>query len=164
MPEYRVLSAGDTALVVEFGEHIDRRLSTWVLALARRLNEARIEGVVETVPTYRSLIVHYDPLALSAASLNEHVVDLMRGLQLKETIGRHWHLPACYDPQFALDLDDVASRTGLSPAQVVELHSSTTFHVYMLGFLPGMAYLGDVPAELGLPRRRHRGFMFRPVR
>ena len=53
----------------------------------------------------------------------------------------------------ALDLDDVASRTGLTPAQVVELHSSTTYHVYMLGFLPGMAYLGDVPAELGLPRR-----------
>jgi inhibitor of KinA len=153
MPEYRVLSAGDTALVVEFGEYIERRLSRWVLALARRLNETQIEGVVETVPTYRSLIVHFDPLVLSAASLTTRVVDLMRGLQLKQTIGRHWYLPACYDPQFALDLDDVASRTGLTPAQVVELHSSTTYHVYMLGFLPGMAYLGDVPAELGLPRR-----------
>jgi inhibitor of KinA len=153
MPEYKMLPAGDTALVVEFGDHIERRLSSWVLALARRLTESRINGVVETVPTYRSLIVHFDPLVVSSASLMTRVVDLMRGLQLKQSIGRHWYLPACYDPAIAPDLDDVAGRTGLSPAQVVDLHSSTTYHVYMLGFLPGMAYLGDVPAELGLPRR-----------
>jgi KipI family sensor histidine kinase inhibitor len=153
MPEYKMLPAGDTALVVEFGDHIERRLSSWVLALARRLTESRINGVVETVPTYRSLIVHFDPLVVSTASLMTRVVDLMRGLQLMQSIGRHWYLPACYDPAIAPDLDDVAGRTGLSPAQVVDLHSSTTYHVYMLGFLPGMAYLGDVPAELGLPRR-----------
>jgi inhibitor of KinA len=153
MPEYKMLPAGDTALVVEFGDHIERRLSSWVLALAERLTEARINGVVETVPTYRSLIVHFDPLVVSTASLMTRVVDLMRGLQLKQSIGRHWYLPACYDPAIAPDLDDVAERTGLSSAQVVDLHSSTTYHVYMLGFLPGMAYLGDVPAELGLPRR-----------
>ncbi|HEY1979916.1 MAG TPA: 5-oxoprolinase subunit PxpB [Xanthobacteraceae bacterium] len=153
MPEYKMLPAGDTALVVEFGDHIERRLSSWVLALARRLTESRISGVVETVPTYRSLIVHFDPLVVSSASLMTRVVDLMRGLQLMQSIGRHWYLPACYDPAIAPDLDDVAGRTGLSPAQVVDLHSSTTYHVYMLGFLPGMAYLGDVPAELGLPRR-----------
>jgi inhibitor of KinA len=153
MPEYKVLPAGDTALVVEFGEHIDRQLSTWVLALARRLNETRLNGIVETVPTYRSLIVHYDPLAVSASALTARIVELMRGLQLTEGVERHWLLPACYDPEIAPDLADVAARTSHSPAQVVELHSGTTYHVYMIGFLPGMAYLGDVPAELGLPRR-----------
>jgi inhibitor of KinA len=153
MPEYRMLSAGDTALVVEFGEHIERRLSSWVLALARRISESQIEGVVETVPTYRSLIVHFDPLVLSSAALMTRVVDLMRGLRLTQSTARHWYLPACYDEEIAPDLRDVAERTGLTPSRVVELHSSTIYHVYMLGFLPGMAYLGDVPAELGLPRR-----------
>jgi KipI family sensor histidine kinase inhibitor len=153
MPEYRVLPAGDTALVVEFGDHIDRQLSTWVLALARRLNETRINGIVETVPTYRSLIVHYDPLALSASSLTARIVELMRGLRLAEGVERHWQLPACYDSEIAPDLRDVAERTGHTPEQVVDLHSSTSYHVYMIGFLPGMAYLGDVAAELGLPRR-----------
>lgn len=153
MPQYKVLPAGDTALVVEFGEHIDRQLSTWVLALARRLNETRLNGIVETVPTYRSLIVHYDPLALSEASLTARIVELMRGLKLTAGGGRHWHLPACYDAQIAPDLDDVAARTSHSPDQVVELHSATTYHVYMIGFLPGLAYLGDLPAELALPRR-----------
>src|SRR5271163_927602 len=129
MPEYRVLPAGDTALVVEFGEQIDRHLSTWVLALARRLNESRINGIVETVPTYRSLIVHYDPLALSASSLTARIVDLMRGLQLTEGVERHWLLPACYDHEIAPDLHDVAERTDHSPSQVVELHAGTTFHV-----------------------------------
>jgi KipI family sensor histidine kinase inhibitor len=123
------------------------------LALARRLNETRLNGVIESVPTYRSLIVHYEPLALSASSLTARIVELMRGLQVVEGSGRHWHLPACYDARIAPDLDDVAARTGRSPAQVVELHSATTYHVYMLGFLPGMAYLGDVPQALALPRR-----------
>jgi len=153
MPEFRVLPAGDTALVVEFGDHIDRRLSTWVLALARRLNEARVNGVIETVPTYRSLTVHYDPLALSADGLGERIAELMGDLHATGETVRHWRLPACYDPLLAPDLDDVAARTGHSPAQVVELHSATPYHVYMIGFLPGLAYLGDLPAELALPRR-----------
>ena len=148
MPEFRVLPAGDTALVVEFGDHIDRRLSTWVLALARRLDEARVNGVVETVPTIRSLIVHYEPLTLSADSLKERIAELMRGLHVTGETVRHWQLPVCYDREIAPDLDSVAERAGLSPAQVVELHIATDFHVYMLGFLPGMAYLGDLPPVL----------------
>ncbi len=106
MPEYRVLPAGDTALVVEFGERIDRRLSTWVLALAQRLNAARLNGIIETVPTFRSLMVHYDPLALSSAALTARIVELMRGLETAGVAGRHWRLPACYDPQVAPDLDE----------------------------------------------------------
>jgi KipI family sensor histidine kinase inhibitor len=152
MPEYKVLPAGDTALVVEFGENIDRRLSTWVLALSQRLSEARINGVVEIVPTIRSLIVHYDPLALPASSLTTRIVEMMRGLRSGEGAARHWHLPACYDSRIAPDLENVAARAGISPAQVVERHSGITYHVYMLGFLPGMAYLGDLPPELEFPR------------
>jgi KipI family sensor histidine kinase inhibitor len=97
--------------------------------------------------------VHYDPLILPTASLAAHIADLMRGLQVSEQGGRLWRLPACYDPGLGLDLDDVAARTGLSPGQVIERHSAVTYHVYMLGFLPGQAYMGDVPAELALARR-----------
>ena len=153
MSEYRVLPAGDTAVVVEFGEQIDRAVSVAVLALARRLSEARLEGIVETVPTFRSLMVHYDPLVLPTGVLIERIAELVPGLQTTPQAGRRWRLPACYDAAIAPDLDDVASRTGLTPAQVVECHSSTIYHVYMIGFMPGMAYLGDVPEVLRLPRR-----------
>jgi len=105
------------------------------------------------VPTYRSLIVHYDPLVLPMAALTARIAEIMRGLKISQGAGRHWQIPACYDVRFAPDLDEVAARTGHSPAQVIELHSSTTYHVYMIGLLPGLPYLGDLPAELSLARR-----------
>jgi inhibitor of KinA len=149
---YRILSAGDTAIVIEFGDSIDRDINSQVLALAQRLDQDPIEGLIEYVPTFRSLMLHYDPVSLPAASLTAHVVKLIGDLQLRQTSGRVWHLPVCYDAKVAPDLDQVASRTGLSPAQVIETHSAVTYHVYMLGFLPGMAYLGDLPSVLVLPR------------
>jgi inhibitor of KinA len=152
MLEYRVLSAGDTALVVEFGDRIDRELSTAVLSLAQGLDAERIAGIVETVPTFRSLMVHYEPLALPAAALIARIDEQMQKLRAREIVGRVWHLPVCYDPQFAIDLADIARQTSLSMRQVVERHSGTTYHVYMLGFLPGQAYMGEVATELALKR------------
>jgi KipI family sensor histidine kinase inhibitor len=154
MPEYRLLPAGDTALVVEFGDRIDRRLSAQVLALASSIKEAQIAGVIELVPTFRSLMVHYDPLVLSYPALVGRIESLLEGLRATEVTGRQWELPVCYDAEVAPDLADVAARTGLTPAQVIERHSGITYHVYMLGFLPGQAYMGDLPAELALPRRQ----------
>ena len=154
MTGYRLLPAGDTALSVEFGDQVDRQLSGLVLALARRLADAEIAGVVECVPTFRSLMVYYDPLLLPYAVLAARIAKLMQGLRATETAGRSWRLPVCYDESIAPDLGDVAARTNLTPAQVVERHSALTYHVYMLGFLPGQPYLGDVAAELALPRRQ----------
>lgn len=152
MVEYRLLSAGDTAIVVEFGDSIDRDLNAIVLALANRLDQFGIPGLIETVPTFRSLTVFYEPLVLSPAVLMKRIDALVQALVATEGAGRLWRLPVCYDAEMAPDLNDVASRTGLTPAQVVERHSGVTYHVYMLGFLPGLAYMGDVPKELALPR------------
>ena len=152
MLEYRVLAAGDTALVVEFGDRIDRELSAAVLSLAQALDAERIAGVVETVPTFRSLMIHYEPLVLPAASLAARIDEHLQKLKAREVIGRVWQLPVCYDPRFAIDLDDVARRAALSRQQVVERHSAPIYHVYMLGFLPGQAYMGEVAAELALDR------------
>ncbi len=154
MRDYKILTAGDTAIVVEFGDRIDRQLNARVLALARRLDQIQMEGVVETVPTFRSLTVHYDPLVLPPATLSRQIDALMHDLQATEDVGRFWCLPVCYHPALAADLCEVAARTGLSPEQLTERHSSLIYHVYMLGFLPGQAYMGDVAAELALPRRQ----------
>jgi len=152
MVEYRVLPAGDTALVIEFGDRIDRELSTIVLSLAQALDAQRIAGIVETVPTFRSLMIHYEPLALPAAALVARIDEEMRKLSAGKVAGRLWRLPACYDPQLGIDLEDVAARCALTTAQVVERHGATVYHVYMLGFLPGQAYLGEVAPELALDR------------
>jgi len=149
----RFLSVGDRALVVEFGDMIDRGLSREVLRLDRVLRAAPPAGVVETVPTFRSLMVHYDPLSTSRADL-EHVINgLLDRDEGADTDARLWHIPVCYEDEFAPDLSEVARLTGLKPGNVVALHSGTRYHVYMLGFLPGFPYLGDLPAALALPRR-----------
>ena len=150
MLEYKVFPAGDTALVVEFGDRIDRKLSTIVLSLAQALDAARIEGVVETVPTFRSLMIHYEPIAIPESSLIARIGEELQSLKITKLIRRHWKLPVCYD---GCDLDAVARRTLLSRQQVIDRHSGPRYHVYMLGFLPGQAYMGDVPAELALERR-----------
>jgi len=152
MRDYRVLPAGDTALVVEFGDRIDRELNAAVLALAHSLEALRIPGIIETVPTFRSLMVHYEPLVLPASALAARIETLVRNLTAHDRTGHLWHLPVCYDSELAMDLDQVAQLTSLSVQQVIEQHSAPTYHVYMLGFLPGQAYLGEVVAELALNR------------
>jgi KipI family sensor histidine kinase inhibitor len=154
-PRPRLLPNGDTALTVEFGERIDRATSERVLALHERVARAALPGVVELLPTFRSLMVHYDPARTTHAALADAIAPLAAGLEGVKPAARRWTLPVCYDPSFALDLDEVAARTGLTPAEVIEHHSATTYHVYMIGFLPGYPYVGDLPARLALPRREN---------
>ena len=155
MASPRFLPAGDTALVVEFGDRVDKGLSARVLALAQQLVAAQLAGVVEAVPTFRSLMVHYDPLQTSHRDLQRAIAPLLEGLEAAEIAGRRWRIPACYDASLGLDLADVARRTGLDPAQVVERHSQTSQLVYMMGFLPGLPYLGGLPGEFALARREN---------
>ena len=149
----RFLDAGECALTVEFGSVIDDALIAQVLALDAGLAADPLAGILETVPTYRSLMVHYDPLILPRAALVAHVQRvLVRPAPLARQ-GRLWNLPACYDPALAHDLPHVAAATGLTPQQVIAAHSGATFTLVMYGFAPGWAYLSGLPAALALPRR-----------
>lgn len=151
----KFLQSGDMALVVEFGDEIDLEISAAVLALAAKLDTMAIHGVIETVPTFRSLMIYFDPSKVGQSELRNRVYELLGGLDKLDSNSRLWTLPACYDPAVAPDLQEVASQTGLSPADVVEKHSSVTYHVYMIGFLPGYPYMGDIVPELRLPRRQN---------
>ncbi|MBX9827338.1 MAG: allophanate hydrolase subunit 1 [Xanthobacteraceae bacterium] len=150
MTAYRLLHAGDTAVVVEFGETIDRRLNALVLGLDRSLSLEH--WVFETVPTFRSLMVYYNPEAISGPEIASRIADHVSKIEVVQSSSRTWRLPVCYDSEVAPDLDDVAARLGLRPKQVVERHSGDVYHVYMLGFLPGLAYMGDLAADLRAPR------------
>lgn len=151
--DVRFLNAGDTAMVVEFGDGIDRALSDRVLRLGARVRAARLRGVVETVPTFRSLMVHYDPLSTDHGSLQRELGALLEDDDASTGEARLWRIPACYEAAYAPDLEEVAQRTGLTAAEVIRLHSGTLFHIYMIGFVPGYPYMGDLPPALVLPRR-----------
>lgn len=150
----RFLDAGECALTVEFGTVIADALAARVLALNAALAGAPpLPGLVETVPTYRSLMVHYDPLILPRAALVAHLRAALDRPAGQRAGANLWRLPACYDPAMAEDLAGIASATGLTPAQVVAAHSGATFTLVMYGFAPGWAYLSGLPPALALPRR-----------
>lgn len=154
----RYLSCGDTAFTVEFGNEISPEINGRVMALhaaiARACDAGEITGVVETVPTMRSLMVTYDPLSTSRADLQPKVDALIaRGLPTGMA-SRRVTIPCCYDDrEFAPDLEEVAERTGKTAEQVIATHLASPFKVYVLGFMPGLAYVAGLDPSLFLPRR-----------
>ena len=148
----RVLPCGDAALTVEFGSTIDPALNGRVLALDARVGRG-VPGVVETVPTYRSLLVHYDPAATDFDTLGAALVALCDDLAEAPAEGRCWRIPVVYGGAFGIDLDAVADRHGLDPAALIGRHAAPLYRVYMIGFVPGFAYLGGLDAALATPRR-----------
>ena len=148
----RFLDAGECALVVEYGTTIDPRLNEAVLALDAALTDHPRDGIIECVPTYRSLMIHYDPFTISRSELIAHVTARRTGGAASRP-RRLWTLPACYDEEFGEDLGFVAERQKLTKADVIRLHSTARYRIYMFGFAPGLAYLGGGPPELSIPRR-----------
>jgi KipI family sensor histidine kinase inhibitor len=151
----KFLPAGDTALVVQFGERIDRELNEQVLRLEASVRAAGLPGVRETVPTFSSLLVHYDPMCAGFQQLCECLLELLHTHSVLTIKARRWSIPVCYEPHYAPDLAEVAERTGHTPQEVISLHGSVAYHVYMVGFLPGYPYMGDLPESLALPRREN---------
>ena len=144
--------AGECALVVEFGQTIDRAINDRVIALDAALAEADVAGVEEVMPTYKSLMIHYDPLVLSRATLRSCVMGLISRPAVARS-SRQWVFPACYDDEFALDMKETMWSLGLSERQVIALHSSVSYRIYMHGFAPGLPAMGGLPEALRLPRR-----------
>jgi KipI family sensor histidine kinase inhibitor len=149
----RFLDAGECALVVEFGTTIDPALSDRVLALDAALAARPPEGLRETVPTYRSLMLHYDPLTLPRAALVQAVRQALDTPAAALPPPARWRLPACHDATLAEDLPHIAATTGLTPQNVTAAHATATFRTVMYGFAPGWAYLSGLPPALTLPRR-----------
>jgi KipI family sensor histidine kinase inhibitor len=154
----RYLSCGDTAFTVEFGNEISPGINARVMALHGAIARARaageLAGLVETVPTMRSLMVTYDPLETSRATLEPAIAGMIEHGLAAENGGRDVTIPCCYDdPDFAPDLAEVAARTGKSPEQVIAGHLASAFKVYVLGFMPGLAYIAGLDPSLVLPRR-----------
>jgi len=154
----RFLDLGDTAFTVEFGDRIDPAIQARVAALDAALTAAqglgRLAGLVETVPTFRSLTLIYDPLHTSRDALEAVVRDCLSASDAGgEASGRQWRLPAVYGGNEGPDLAAVAEASGLDPAAVIAAHAEREYVVYMLGFLPGFPFMGDVAEALRLPRR-----------
>ncbi|MBC8006497.1 MAG: 5-oxoprolinase subunit PxpB [Prolixibacteraceae bacterium] len=159
LPAPRFFPMGDQALIVEFGDRVDPALSGRIAALARRLREARIVGVLDIVPAYTTLALHYDPAAVGTGTppyeaLAETIGTWLNSQSVEIPVpGRMIEIPVCYGGPLGEDLEALARSRGLSADEVIAIHSGAVYYVHMLGFVPGFAYLGGLDARLATPRR-----------
>lgn len=151
--DIKVMPAGDSALVVEFGNEINEAINEKVHALAQKIRQENIPGITEMIPTFRSLLVSYDMLQISYSKLSVMLSVLSRELEMNRAAHRRIvKIPCCYGARFGVDLSDMERLTGLSREEIIELHSSVDYKIYMLGFLPGFVYLGGLDKRLEVPR------------
>ncbi len=148
---FSAASLGDRALTLTFAEHIEPAITQHIRALAPAV--ANIEGVVETVPCYAALTVHFDPMTLAYDALMAELNTLNASIAAADVAPRQWRVPACYHPDIAEDIAEAATALGVSVDALAEAHTAATFEIAMYGFAPGWAYLSGTPAALNLPRR-----------
>jgi KipI family sensor histidine kinase inhibitor len=155
LPAPRILPSGDAAITVEFSNQIDAEANGRVLALDQVLAREPVAGVTETVPTYRSLLVHYDPLQIGFEALGDTLSALAQQPMPPVTSIRRWRIPVVYGGEHGIDLEDVGKTLGVSPDEVMARHVGGDYRVAMIGFTPGWSYLSGLEDFLHMPRRQN---------
>jgi inhibitor of KinA len=160
---YKIFFIGDSVVTIDFGNIIDERINKKALALFNYLSRNPLQGMIEALPAYSSVSIYYDIALLRKKISSQKKVyewirveleKLMRidltGMQIA---GNFVRIPVCYENEFAPDLYWLAGQKNISPEEVVRLHTSKRYRVYMLGFLPGFAYMGEVEEKIAIPRK-----------
>ena len=150
--QYRIM--GDRSVLVELGDEISPEVNRRVRELSVILTENPIEGVIETVPAYRSLLIVYDPLNLEIATLQHRIENIQKkigGIQIPEP--KTMEIPVVYGGEYGPDMEWVARYHNIRVEEVIQFHTGTTYQVYMIGFMPGFPYMGELPEGLATPRR-----------
>jgi len=148
------VTAGDSAVIVEFEERIDAAVNSRVVALARSIQTARLGGVLDVVPTFRSVAVYFDPLRTDFDALSDRLQHAAAEARaVAATPSAPIRIPVWYGGAFGPDLAEVARFAGLTEAEVIARHSAPVYRVFMLGFVPGFAYMGTVDPTIAAPRR-----------
>jgi KipI family sensor histidine kinase inhibitor len=149
------LPSGDSAIAVEFSRNIDDTANQRVLALDRTLAREPVAGVTETVPTYRSLLVHYDPVLVDFATLSEKLAVLAQLPVPATAKARRWRIPVVYGGEHGIDLEDVAKTLNTTADDIVARHIAGDYRVAMIGFTPGWSYLSGLQDSLHMSRRQN---------
>ena len=169
LPSYKISPLGETALIIDFGNTIDESINKLVHSLFYQLQHDPIPGMIEAVPAYSSLTIYYDILFIrnilnKQTTAFEWISESLKKFIPKENVETGdpqilIKVPVCYEIEFAPDLDFIASQNKISHEEVIYLHTLTTYHIYMLGFLPGFAYMGMVDEKISSSRKQKPVFV-----
>ncbi|NMW86099.1 5-oxoprolinase subunit PxpB [Peptoniphilus sp. AGMB00490] len=149
----KFLTAGDSAIVMEFGNTIEKKINAKISAVVENLKEKKIDGILDILPTYRSILINYDPVKISYGEM----VEILKGLNKsnkdnKSDEVRLIEIPTLYGREYGPDIEFVAENANLSVDEVIKIHSGTDYLVYMMGFMPGFTYLGGLDERIVTPR------------
>ena len=153
MQKIKILTAGDASILIEFGKEISPEINQRISAVVQLMKEQHIEGLVDMIPAFCSLLINYDPRVISYEEIRERVERLIK-VDIKSENGKKkvFEIPVCYGGEYGPDLANIAAHAGLSEEEVIEIHSSQDYLIYMLGFLPGFTYLGGLDERIHTPR------------
>ena len=152
--EPEILPSGDSSVLVRFGEQISESIHRKVIAFQNNLETKKIQGVIETVPAYASLLIIYNPLILPYKDFLLKIHEILKEPETeKASKSEIITIPVCYDKSFGLDLQEVSEHTGLSNDEIIKIHTASVYFVFMLGFVPGFPYLGEIDQRIACPRK-----------
>ena len=144
---------GDKALFIEVGDEITPEVNRSIRHLLNAIDTADIPGVQALAPTYRSILVYYDPLTLQVEDLQQRLAELYANLQDADLgASKVVEIPTLYGGKYGLDIEFVATHNNLTEAEVIDIHTSSDYLVYMVGFNPGFPYLGGMSEKIATPR------------
>lgn len=155
MDRVRILTAGEQGIVIELGNTICADINARVHKIAKVLVGTMGSNILEVVPAYRSLLIYFDPLQIQRQQLIQHIANVIANEKSDEVAlsqGKVVYIPVCYDDEFGPDLQFVAQYNGLTVDEVITIHTTTPYLVYMLGFTPGFPYLGGMSERIATPR------------
>jgi len=153
MQNIRILTEGDSSVLIEFGKEISPEINRKITATVQMMKEQHIEGVVDMIPAFCSLLINYDPRVISFYELKKRLEHLVK-LDAKAGKNRKkiYEIPVCYGGEYGPDMENIAKNAGLTEEEVIKIHSSRDYLIYMLGFLPGFCYLGGLDERIHTPR------------
>ena len=151
--EVSIRSFGANALLLQWPSEINSDILRQVVQLDRIITPQNINGVIESVPSYHSLAVYFDPSVINRDQLTHRIGHFLHSSETGPWKPRRWEIPICYHEDLALDVSDISNHSGLSFDEICAIHSGTEYQVYCIGFLPGFTYLGTVDPKIQIPRK-----------
>ncbi len=149
----KLLTAGDSSILLQFGNTIDPAINRKIAATVQLMREQHINGVTDVIPAFCSLLINYDPRVISYEQIKRRMEALVKiDVTAGDTRKRVFEIPVCYGGEYGPDIRNIADHAGLSEEEVIQIHTSRDYLIYMLGFLPGFTYLGGLDERIHTPR------------
>ena len=149
----KLLTAGDSSILLQFGNTIDPAINRKIAATVQLMREQHINGVTDVIPAFCSLLINYDPRVISYEQIKGRMEALVKiDVTAGDTRKRVFEIPVCYGGVYGPDIQNIADHAGLSVEEVIQIHTSRDYLIYMLGFLPGFTYLGGLDERIHTPR------------